>query len=451
MGRLFGTDGVRGVVGVDLTCDLAFRLGQAGACVLIGQNKRRPRILIGRDTRLSGTMLEAAMAAGICSVGAQAVSAGVIPTPGIAYLTRKLGFDAGVVISASHNPYEFNGIKFFDGDGFKLSDSLEDEIEAIAQGIKPGPTEKTDMEVGVCRELSDAGRQYIDYLQNTTDVSLEGLRVVLDCANGAASGLACTLFTEMGAEVVSKEDAPNGININRRCGSTHMQGLVQEIKKRKRHIGFAFDGDADRMLAVDENGEMIDGDKIMMICGYDLMRRGLLKDNTIVTTVMSNLGLDIAARDKGIGLEKTKVGDRYVLEKMIEGGYNFGGEQSGHLIFLDHNTTGDGMMSALQLASVMKRTGKTLSELALIIKPLPQVLVNVRMSQQGKEDYASDISIMEMIEALSAKYNGTAGRVLIRPSGTEPLVRIMIEGSHQAEIEKDAHHLAALMKEHFPE
>ncbi|HHY82821.1 MAG TPA: phosphoglucosamine mutase [Clostridiales bacterium] len=445
MGRLFGTDGVRGLANSELTCKLAFELGQAGAYVLT-LAKHKPRILIGRDTRISGDMLEAALTAGICSVGAEAVIVGVIPTPAVAYLTRHYGADAGVVISASHNSMEYNGIKFFDRQGYKLPDELEERIESIIlDGTEKMPA-PVGVEVGRRVRVQNAVKDYVKFLRSTINTDLKGLRIVLDCANGAAYEAAPMVFESLGAEVITIYNTPDGTNINDYCGSTHPEKLQSHVLETGADVGLAFDGDADRLIAVDEHGNIVDGDQVMLICGLDLMSKGKLKDNTIVGTVMSNLGLDIALKNAGCRLEKTKVGDRYVLERMLEKGYNLGGEQSGHIIFLDHNTTGDGILTALQLLSVLKQSGKQLSELAGGMRKYPQVLVNARVSEQKKNNYLNDEVIQEEIRRIEALFS-EEGRVLIRTSGTEPVVRVMIEGADQRVIENEAVKLAKLIEQ----
>lgn len=444
MGRLFGTDGVRGVANEKLSCDLAFKLGQAGAYALTSK-VHKARILIGRDTRISGDMLESAMISGICSVGAEAIVAGVIPTSGVAFLTRDYGADAGVVISASHNSAEYNGIKFFSSEGKKLPDEIENRIESI---ILDGSEEiKTRSGVEVGRKVSalNALSEYKEFLLSATDTNLRGLKIVLDCAHGAASVVAPRAFTELGAEVVPYYDTPDGTNINDHCGSTYPEKLTQLVAELGADIGFAFDGDADRVIAVDEHGVIVDGDQIMAVCAIDLKNRGLLKQDTLVCTIMSNLGLDIAMRHNGIKTVKTNVGDRYVLEEMIKSGYSLGGEQSGHIIFLDKSTTGDGILTAIQIASVVMRSGKTLSKLASAINILPQVLVNARVKDEFKEHVMEDEEVKKRIKALEKQFHGN-GRVLIRPSGTEPLVRVMIEGEDKKEIEQKAVEMAALIE-----
>ncbi|NDL67200.1 phosphoglucosamine mutase [Anaerotalea alkaliphila] len=446
MGKLFGTDGVRGIANQELTVEMAYRLGQAGAYVLTKENKHKPTILIGRDTRISGEMLEAAMIAGISSVGANAIAIGVVPTPAVAYLTREYGADAGVVISASHNPVEYNGIKFFNRHGYKLSDQLEEEVEdLLGEGNASIPL-PVGTEIGRVQYRTESIFDYIRYVKRQIGTRLEGLKVVIDCANGASFVSAPQALREMGAEVIIIHNEPDGTNINKKCGSTHMNDLQQYVRQVEAHVGLAFDGDADRCLAVDENGRLVDGDQIMAICGNFMKSQGRLKKNTIVATVMSNLGFFIMGKEQGIHIEQTKVGDRYVLENMLENHYNIGGEQSGHIIFLDENTTGDGLLTALHLLEVMKVTGKKLSELASIMDVLPQALVNAKVANSRKNDYLKDTVVQEAILEVERKFAG-AGRVLIRPSGTEPLVRVMIEGKDQEELEIEAKRLAALIEE----
>lgn len=447
MARLFGTDGVRGVANTELTCELAFKLGQAGASVL-ASNVRRPTILVGRDTRISGEMLEAALVAGICSVGARPVLVGVLPTPGIAYLTRFYEADAGVVISASHNTVEYNGIKFFDRTGCKLPDSLEDEIEAIINGSEALPALPVGVAVGRPVRQINAPRQYIEFLKSTTPIRLDGLNVVLDCAHGASSSIAPRTLRELGAQVSAYYHEPDGTNINEYCGSTHPKRLQELVSELGADVGLAFDGDADRLIAVDERGQIIDGDEIMAICATHLKKKSKLKKNTLVATVMSNMGLDIAMKDNGIELVKTRVGDRYVLEAMLKDGYALGGEQSGHVIFLEHNTTGDGTVTAIQLLTVMAETKTPLSRLSKVMKVLPQSLVGAKVPEKRKAEYEDDKDIQSAIKALDAKYKGR-GRVLVRASGTEPLVRVMIEGENQREIDQDAYDLAMLIQNTF--
>ena len=443
MSRMFGTDGVRGIANTELTADLAYALGRAGAFVLT-EGTHKPKILVAKDTRISGDMLEAALVAGILSVGAEAVILGVVPTPAVAHLTRKYNADAGVMISASHNPVEYNGIKFFDGRGYKLSDELEDQIQAVIEGNFADVPSPVGGAVGRSYTEETALREYIDYAMGTIKTDLKGLRVALDCANGAAYKAAVKAFRALGARVYVINDNPDGNNINENCGSTHMEELMDYVVRKNCDIGFAFDGDADRCLAVDEKGNMINGDFLLTICAKALKEAGKLNDDTLVVTVMSNLGLDIAAKREGINLVKTKVGDRYVLEEMLKENYILGGEQSGHIIFLNHNTTGDGLVTALQVAAILKESGKTFSELAGVMKELPQVLVNAKVPNDKKNIYLEDAEIIEAINVVEAKLNGV-GRVLIRPSGTEPLVRVMLEGENQEEINEMANNLVDLI------
>lgn len=444
MARMFGTDGVRGVAGTELTIELAMKLGQAGAYVLTKEKEHQPTIIVGCDTRISGGMLANALMAGVCSVGANAVYMGVIPTPAIAYLTRKHKVDAGVVISASHNPMEFNGIKFFNGEGYKLSDALEDEIEELIKNNMKDVKMPIGSGIGKVSYRFDAREEYISFMKKTVPVDLSGLKVVVDCAEGASHYTAVETLRGLGANLVAIHIEPDGTNINANCGSTHMDELRARVVYEKADVGLAFDGDADRMLAVDEKGNMVDGDQVMAIIGNYMKDNGILKKNTIVGTIMSNLGFTIMGEKKGIHIEQTKVGDRYVLENMRENGYNIGGEQSGHIIFLDENTTGDGLLSALHLLEVMVKTGKKLSKLAEVMEVLPQALVNAKVPNHKKEKYMEYPEIAQAIEKLESRFAGE-GRVLIRPSGTEPLVRVMIEGKDQEEIQREAEELAELI------
>ena len=446
MGRLFGTDGVRGIENEVLTPLLAMQLGQAGAYVLTKENMHKPTIMVGCDTRISGDMLANALMAGACSVGANAVFVGVVPTPAVAYLTRKYKVDAGVVISASHNPVEFNGIKFFDGNGYKLPDSLEDEIEALIRNNMDGVKFPIGSGVGKIKYRTDAREEYINHAIQSIPVDLSGLKIVVDCAEGASFYTSVEALKELGANVVAIHNSPDGTNINANCGSTHMEELKARVVYEKANVGLAFDGDADRLLAVDELGNRVDGDQIMAIIGNYMKEKGTLKDDTIVATVMSNLGFFLMGKEKGIAMEQTKVGDRYVLERMKEIGANLGGEQSGHIIFLDENTTGDGLLSALHLLQVIVDTKKPLSELAKIMTVLPQALVNAKVPNHKKESYMEYPEIAKAIEDLTKIFDGE-GRVLIRPSGTEPLVRVMIEGKDQEQIDVEARKLANLIQE----
>ncbi len=445
MARLFGTDGVRGVANEELTPLLAMQLGQAGAYVLTKENDHKPTIMVGCDTRISGGMLANALMAGACSVGANAVYVGVLPTPAIAYLTRKYKVDAGVVISASHNPVEFNGIKFFDGNGYKLPDSLEDEIESMIRADMRGIKFPTGSSVGKIKYRTDAREEYINHAVQSVPVNLGGMKIVVDCAEGAAFYTSVEALKELGGNIVAIHNNPDGTNINANCGSTHLEELKARVVYEKAALGLAFDGDADRLLAVDENGRKVDGDQIMAIIGNHMKNAGILKKDTIVATVMSNLGFFRMAKEHGIKIEQTKVGDRYVLERMKEIGANLGGEQSGHIIFLDENTTGDGLLSALHLLQVLVETGKPLSELASIMEVLPQALVNAKVPNHKKESYMEYPEIASAIAQLDAEFAGE-GRVLIRPSGTEPLVRVMIEGKDQTMIQTEAQKLADLIQ-----
>lgn len=445
MARLFGTDGVRGVANEELTPLLAMQLGQAGATVLTKENEHRPTIMVGCDTRISGDMLANALMAGICSVGANAVYVGVIPTPAVAYLTKKYKVEAGVVISASHNPVEFNGIKFFDGNGYKLPDSMEDEIEALIRSGMQGVEFPTGSRVGKIKYRTDAREEYINHAVQTVPVDLSGLKIVVDCAEGASHYTSVEALRELGAAVVPIHNMPDGTNINANCGSTHMEELQARVVYEKADVGLAFDGDADRLLAVDENGEIVDGDQIMGIVGVHMRDQGKLKKDTIVATVMSNLGFFKMGEREHLHMEQTKVGDRYVLERMREIGASLGGEQSGHIIFLDENTTGDGLLSALHLLQVMVDTKKPLSELAQVMTVMPQALVNAMVPNHKKDRYLEYPEIAGAIEELNTKFAGE-GRVLIRPSGTEPKVRVMIEGKDQKMIEEEAQKLADLIQ-----
>ena len=445
MSRLFGTDGVRGVANEELTPQLAMQLGQAGAYVLSRENQHKPTIMVGCDTRISGDMLANALMAGACSVGANAVFVGVVPTPAVAYLTRKYKVDAGVVISASHNPVEFNGIKFFDGNGYKLPDSLEDEIEALIRNGMQGIKFPIGAGVGKIKYRTDAREEYINHAIQAVKVDLAGMKIVVDCAEGAAFYTSIEALKESGAEIVAIHTNPDGTNINANCGSTHMEELQARVVYEKANLGLAFDGDADRLLAVDENGKIVDGDQIMAIVGNHMKAQGKLKLDTIVATVMSNLGFFLMGEKNGIRIEQTKVGDRYVLERMREMGASLGGEQSGHIIFLDENTTGDGLLSALHLLQVVVETKKPLSELAKIMEVMPQALLNAKVPNHKKEHYMDYPEIAEAIATLEKKFAGE-GRVLIRPSGTEPLVRVMIEGKDQKAISEEAKKLAELIQ-----
>ncbi len=446
MGKYFGTDGVRGIANIELTPELAYKIGRAGAYVLNKQNQHNPTIIVGMDTRISGDMLEASLISGMCSVGAKVISLGVIPTPAVAYLVKKYNADAGVMISASHNPFQDNGIKFFNSDGFKLNDSIEQEIEDYIDNNYDKIPYVEGKDLGYRQVKEEAIEDYVEFLKNTISTNFEGLNITIDCANGATYQVAPILFEQLKANTNVIFRDPNGLNINDNCGSTHMESLCKEVLNNKSNIGIAFDGDGDRCLVVDENGSIVDGDEIMAICGNYLKEQGKLKDNTIVATVMSNLGLFIMGEKNNINILKTKVGDRYVLEEMLLKGLNFGGEQSGHIIYLDYNTTGDGLLTAIKILEVMKKTGKTLSELRSIIKVLPQVLINAKVNNKNKYSYLENEDIKNAIDNLEKMFEGN-GRVLIRPSGTEPLVRVMIEGNDQNVLETEAKKLAKLIEE----
>jgi phosphoglucosamine mutase len=446
MKKLFGTDGVRGVANQDpMTSEMALRIGRAAAHVF-RDSPRRHRIVIGKDTRLSGYMIESALTAGLCSMGMDVLLVGPVPTPGIAFLTRSLRADAGVVVSASHNPYEDNGIKFFGRDGFKLPDEVEKKIEDLIfsgaiDGIRP-----TASEIGKAFRIDDAIGRYNEFVKSSIPrgMDLSGTRVIVDSANGAAYKIGPRILTELGADVISLYDQPSGMNINQGCGSLYPEVVSRAAVANNAQIGIAFDGDADRMILCDENGMIVDGDAVMAICALHMMREGRLKHNTLVATVMSNLGLELAMQKVGGRLIRAAVGDRYVMEKMIEGGYNLGGEQSGHIIFLDHNTTGDGLISALQILSIMKQTGKPLSALAGCMKTYPQVLVNVKVKE--RRNLSSIPELAQRIAEIEKQINGT-GRLLLRYSGTEPKVRVMIEGEDHEKIKALADDLARIIKE----
>ena len=447
MGRLFGTDGARGVANRELTCELAMQIGRAAALVLTNDNQiERPKVLIGKDTRMSSDMLESAIAAGLCSVGADAVLLGVVPTPAVAFLVREKGFDAGIMISASHNPCEYNGIKIFKSDGYKLPDAVEEEIEAIILDETVTPPVRIGGEVGTVKRDKTMRDEYIRHVYRTSDYIFADMHIALDCANGSASYTAPELFRQLGAQCELLAFEPDGVNINAGCGSTHLEALQKFVVEHDLDAGFAFDGDADRLLCVDHEGTVVDGDKIIAICASDLKRRGKLKNDTAVVTVMSNMGLRKFCETEGIHLESTKVGDRYVLENMIANGHVLGGEQSGHVIFTDFANTGDGELTAVQILNVMKRTGKTLGELASVMDVYPQVLQNVRVSNLGKLRCDKDPEIRKAVEE-AEKELGDTGRVLVRVSGTEPLVRVMLEGKDKAQIERLCGEIAEVVRE----
>jgi phosphoglucosamine mutase len=441
LGKLFGTDGVRGVANKDLTPELAYRLGRAGTAIL-AKDTSRPKILIGKDTRISGDMLEAALSAGICSVGGDVIQVGVVPTPAVAYLTQVLGANAGIVISASHNPVDDNGIKFFYADGYKLPDEVEDAIEEKLNEADEA-TGPTGADVGRIYQSPDAYKEYIRYVISTVQERFDGMRIVVDCANGAASMIAPAVYEAMGAQVIPIYNTPDGSNINDGCGSTHPEVLQRKVIEEKADIGFTHDGDADRVLACDHLGNLVDGDQILTICGLDLLQKNMLPQNTIVATVMSNLGLDMAFRQAGGKVLRAKVGDRYVLEEMKKNGLVLGGEQSGHVIFLNHNTTGDGVMTAIQLLGAVRRSGKTLFELASQFKRLPQALENIQVV--NKEAINGNERIAQAVEEVT-KQLGDRGRILIRPSGTEPKVRVMVECEDEEELKSIMDRMTALVR-----
>ena len=446
MRKLFGTDGVRGVANQDpMTSEMAMRIGRAAAHVF-RDSSRRHRVVIGKDTRLSGYMIESALTSGLCSMGVDVLLVGPVPTPGIAFLTRSLRADAGVVISASHNPYEDNGIKFFGRDGFKLPDEVEKKMEDLIFSGAIDSIRPTAAEIGKAFRIDDAIGRYNEFVKSSIPrgMDLSGLRVVVDSANGAAYKIGPRILIELGADVISLYDQPNGININQGCGSLYPEVVSRAVIANGAQIGIAFDGDADRIMLCDEKGAVVDGDAVMAVCALQMMKEGRLRQKTLVATVMSNLGLEIAMQKAGGRLVRASVGDRYVMEKMLEGGYNLGGEQSGHVIFLDHNTTGDGLVSALQVLAIMKQTGKPLSELAACMKTYPQTLVNVKVKE--RRDLRSIPEIAQRMAEVEKKLGGS-GRLLVRYSGTESKVRVMIEGEDERGIKTLAEDLAGIIKE----
>ena len=444
MGKYFGTDGVRGEANVELTPELAFKLGRFGGYVLSQHEEETPLVFVGRDTRISGEMLEHALIAGLLSVGIRVYKLGVIATPGVAYLVRTEKASAGVMISASHNPALDNGIKFFGGDGFKLDDDRELEIEALLDAAEDTLPRPSAQGLGTVMEYPEGLRKYQEFLVSTV-VQLEGMHVVLDTANGAASTSARQIFADLGAQLTVIGENPDGLNINDGVGSTHPEHLQEKVKEVGAAIGLAFDGDSDRLIAVDENGEIVDGDKIMYIIGSYLSSKGLLEKNTIVTTVMSNLGFHKALDAKGIQKEITAVGDRYVVEEMRKSGYNLGGEQSGHVVIMDYNTTGDGQLTGVQLTKIMQETGKKLSELAAEVTIYPQKLVNIRVENSMKDKAMEVPAIREIIEKMEAEMAGN-GRILVRPSGTEPLLRVMAEAPTHEEVDYYVDTIAAVVQ-----
>lgn len=448
MGRLFGTDGVRGIANSELTPELAFKLGKAGAHVL-SKDSTRPVVLIGKDTRLSGDMLEDAISAGILAVGGNVIRVGVLPTPAVAYLVRRYQADAGVVISASHNPFEYNGIKFFNGEGFKLDDEIENEIEdIILRDIDVNSHITGDMLGRSLEADDDALGRYAEFLKSTIDVDIKGMKIVLDCANGAAYKVAEKVYRDLGADITVIGNEPNGININEGCGSTHPEKLQAEVLKQEAVLGLAYDGDADRLIAVDEKGRIIDGDKLICICARMMKEQDSLPGNLVTATVMSNLGFHKYIESMGCRVDVTAVGDRYVLESMLKTGCAIGGEQSGHIIFLNHTTTGDGILSSLQLIKAVVLSGRKPSELADDIEIFPQVIRNARVKNEHKNDFREDGEIEKAVEGVERALEGQ-GRVLIRPSGTEPVVRVMLEGQDVETITRMAEELAELLERKF--
>lgn len=447
MGRLFGTDGVRGIANESLTPELALQIGRAAAMVLIKESKsEKPTVLIGKDTRASGDMLEAALTAGFTSVGCNVLSVGVVPTPAVAYLVCQYGCEAGVMISASHNPCEYNGIKIFQKTGYKLDDAIEEEIESIILDHSQEIPAMLGGHVGNRLYCKTAVKDYVDHVVSTASVRFDGFSIALDCANGSASVCAKDIFTALGAKCLMLSDTPDGVNINDNCGSTHPEELMRFVKDAGLDLGLAFDGDADRMLAVDENGELVDGDKVIAICSKRMKKEGRLAKNTAVVTVMSNMGFFKFCKENDIDCAKTAVGDRYVLERMLKDGYNIGGEQSGHVIFLDYATTGDGELSGVQLVETVVKSGKKLSELAGIMRVYPQVLINVTVTPEGKQKYNNDEYIISAVQQAEMELSGE-GRVPVRVSGTEPLVRVMLEGADIEQITKLGNSIADVVRE----
>lgn len=447
MGKYFGTDGVRGVANLELTPELAFKLGRCGGYVLT-KNESQPKVVVGRDTRISGEMLEGALISGLLSVGIEVMRLGVISTPGVAYITKALGAQAGVMISASHNPVADNGIKFFGPDGFKLLDEQEEQIEQLLDAEQDQLPRPTGAGVGIVSDYLEGGQKYLSYLKSTVTEDFEGLHVVLDCAHGAASSLAPQLIGALGAQITTIGTNPNGLNINDGVGSTHVEKLQLAVMEKKADLGLAFDGDADRLIAVDEKGNVIDGDQIMYVCAVALKEKGLLKNNTVVATVMSNLGFYKALEAKDIQVVTAKVGDRYVMEEMRKGGYVLGGEQSGHLIFLEHITTGDGMLSAIQLLNIIQEKGKSLSELVNELVIYPQKMVNIRVTD--KQKVTENEAVAQVIKQVEEEMAGR-GRVLVRPSGTEPLVRVMAEAEDADRIEEWVHRISDVVQKEMGE
>lgn len=445
MGRLFGTDGARGVANRELTCELAMNIGRAAAYVLTEKTTEKPKVIIGKDTRVSSNMLEMALAAGLCSVGADVVLVGFVPTPAIAYLVKDREADAGIMISASHNPCEYNGIKIFDGNGYKLPDALEEKIEALVLDDSSPITFPVGGDVGSVFYREDYVDLYIDHIVESVNADLSGMKIVIDCANGSSAHTARKLFTRLGADCHFMHECPNGVNINAACGSTHMEDLIDYVNGHDVDLGLAFDGDADRCLAIDENGKLIDGDKMIAIFALDLKAKGQLVDDMAVVTVMTNLGFKHFAKANGVNVKETAVGDRYVLEEMVKNNYQIGGEQSGHIIFKQFANTGDGQLSGAVLASIIKNSGKTASEIASVMTVLPQTLVNVTATPEMKVALKEDADVKNIIQHVTDTL-GERGRILVRASGTEPLIRVMLEGEDIKEIKELAQQVADVLK-----
>lgn len=446
MGKYFGTDGVRGVANSELTPELAFKLGRFGGYVLAHNGTEKPTVVVGRDTRISGVMLESALVAGLLSTGAEVMRLGIITTPGVAYLTREMNAQAGVMISASHNPVQDNGIKFFGADGFKLSDAQEAEIEAMLDAEEDTLPRPVGVELGHTSDYFEGGHRYLSYLKSTIEGDLEGLRIALDGAHGSTYSLAPYLFGDLEADTVTIGCNPDGNNINDGVGSTHPEKLAELVLDTDSDFGLAFDGDGDRLIAVDEKGQIVDGDQIMFILAQDMDARGELKDHMVVSTVMSNLGFYKGLESLNIKSDKTKVGDRYVVEEMRRSSYNLGGEQSGHIVMMDHNTTGDGLLTGIHLASIVKRSGKTLSELAGQMTKYPQRLVNIKVSD--KHAVEQNEHVAAVIKEVEDEMNGE-GRVLVRPSGTEPLVRVMVEAKTDEDAERFVNKISDVVRAHM--
>ena len=445
MGRLFGTDGIRGIANSFLSCELAVKVGRAAGTVLSDGSRRRLLFCVGSDTRISSDMLSFSIASGLCSVGVDVIILGVVPTPAVAYLVEKYKADAGIMISASHNPAEYNGIKIFSGDGYKIPDALEEQIETLVLDEEI-PENLSGTDIGKVTYANNAVRDYVEHLKSTVMNSLDGLNIAVDCANGSASVSAEMIFKELGANADILHNKPNGININRNCGSTHIELLREYVLSNKLDAGVAYDGDADRCICVDDKGNIVDGDFIMAICAKDMKSRGKLAKNAVVGTVMTNMGFGKFCKENDINFVATKVGDRFVLEEMLQEGYAFGGEQSGHVIFKDFASTGDGQLTSIQLLSLVKRSGQKLSELAEVMKRYPQCIINVTVSKDGKLAYYTDPQIKAAIEEAKKEF-GDTGRIVVRPSGTEPLIRVMTEGEDRVLTESIAKRVSEVIQD----